>query len=433
MHPIPVILIFDIGKTNKKLFLFDEGYQLVYEASTHLAEIQDEDGDDCENLNALTHWIQTAILSLKQNKAYDIQQVHYAAYGASFVYINEAGKPILPLYNYLKPIKETTKKQFEQNYGAVEEMALATASPYLGNLNSGLQLYRLKVEQPEKFIQIKWALHLPQYLHYLLTNEFASDITSIGCHTMLWDFAKNNYHDWVIKEGFDLLFPAIKKQVGLHDSSAALIPYLSSFTEPFVLISTGTWCISLNPFNDSILTNQELSQDALCYLSYAGKPIKAARLFSGKEHELAVFALNKNFNTPLDYYTTVKYNSTIKIDESVELYNATNEFEASQFTDFETAYHYLVADLVQKQIISTNLIIANSKVKRIFVDGGFSNNEIFMNMLAKGYSQNEVFAAAIPQASAIGAALAVHEKWNSKSIPNNLISLQYYSTKNSSS
>jgi sugar (pentulose or hexulose) kinase len=433
MHPIPVILIFDIGKTNKKLFLFDEGYQLVYEASTQFAEIKDEEGEDGEDLNALTHWIQTAILSLKQNKTYEIKQVHYAAYGASFVYINEAGKPILPLYNYLKPFKQSTKQIFEQTYGSMEEMCLATASPYLGNLNSGLQLFRLKVEQPEKFKTIKWALHLPQYVHYIVTGEFASDITSIGCHTMLWDFTKNKYHDWVINEKLDLLFPAIKKQVGLHDSSAALIPYLSSFSEPFLLISTGTWCISLNPFNEHILTNEELNQDALCYLSYSGKPIKAARLFSGKEHELAVLALNKHFNTPTDYYTKVKYNASISIDENIQLYTPKNELVASQFTDYETAYHYLIADLVKKQIISTNLIIANSKVKRIFVDGGFSNNEIFMSMLAKGYSQYEVFSAAIPQASSIGAALAVHEKWNSKSIPNNLISLQYYSTKNQSS
>lgn len=430
MHPIPVILIFDIGKTNKKLFLFDEGYQLVYEASTQFAETKDEDGEDCEDINALTQWVQSSIILLKQNKAYNIKQVHYAAYGASFVYIEETGKPILPLYNYLKPFKQSTKQIFEQAYGSMDKMSLATASPYLGNLNSGLQLFRLKVEQPEKFKKIKWALHLPQYVHYKVTSEFATDITSIGCHTMVWDFAKNNYHDWVIKEGLDQLFPPIKEKVGLHDSSAALIPYLSSFSEPFVLISTGTWCISLNPFNEHILTNEELKQDALCYLSYSGKPIKAARLFSGKEHELAVLALNKHFNTVTDYYTTVKFDASITIDINVLLYTSSNEFEASQFTDFETAYHYLIADLVKKQIISTNLIIANAKVKRIFVDGGFSNNEIFMNMLAKGYSQYEVFAAAIPQASAIGAALVVHEKWNTKAIPNNLISLQYYSTKN---
>ncbi|MEI9908230.1 MAG: hypothetical protein WDO71_00265 [Bacteroidota bacterium] len=61
---------------------------------------------------------------------------------------------------------------------------------------------------------------------------------------------------------------------GLHDSSAALIPYLSSFQEPFILLSTGTWCISLNPFNHSQLSDYELDKDCLCYLSYEGKPVK---------------------------------------------------------------------------------------------------------------------------------------------------------------
>ena len=56
--------------------------------------------------------------------------------------------------------------------------------------------------------------------------------------------------------------------IGLHDSSAALIPYLMNFKEPFVLISTGTWCISLNPFNEAPLTKEELKSDCLSYMSY---------------------------------------------------------------------------------------------------------------------------------------------------------------------
>jgi hypothetical protein len=328
------------------------------------------------------------------------------------------------LYNYLKPFKATTQAQFELKYGSMEHMSLAAASPFLGNLNSGLQLFRMKVEQPEKYSKIKWALHLPQYIHFLITGQLASDITSIGCHTMLWNFAKNNYQTWVIQEGIDNLLPAVQSEVGLHDSSSALIPYLSSFAAPFVLISTGTWCISLNPFNDTVLTTDELNQDSLCFLSYTGKPVKAARLFSGYEHEQAVLGLNNQFNKPTNYYTTVKYNAHIQLDLTGARY------DPSDYQDYETAYHHLIALLVSKQIKSTNLIIANTKVKRIFVDGGFSHNEIFMNLLAKAYSEYEVFAAAIPQASALGAALAVHHKWNTKSIPNNLISLQYYSTRN---
>lgn len=39
-----VIAIFDVGKTNKKLFLFDEQYKLVFEQSQTFEETKDEDG-----------------------------------------------------------------------------------------------------------------------------------------------------------------------------------------------------------------------------------------------------------------------------------------------------------------------------------------------------------------------------------------------------
>ena len=53
MNKTPVIAIFDVGKTNKKLFLFDENYKIVYERTAHLIETIDEDGDPCENLDSL--------------------------------------------------------------------------------------------------------------------------------------------------------------------------------------------------------------------------------------------------------------------------------------------------------------------------------------------------------------------------------------------
>ena len=39
MNTTPVILIFDIGKTNKKLLLFDEAYNMVYESIEQFQEI----------------------------------------------------------------------------------------------------------------------------------------------------------------------------------------------------------------------------------------------------------------------------------------------------------------------------------------------------------------------------------------------------------
>jgi L-fuculokinase len=38
----------------------------------------------------------------------------------------------------------------------------------------------------------------------------------------------------------------------------------------------------------------------------------------------------------------------------------------------------------------------------------------------------EVFAASMPQATAIGAAMAIHPHWNTRSLPGDIIELKYY-------
>jgi sugar (pentulose or hexulose) kinase len=83
-------------------------------------------------------------------------------------------------------------------------------------------------------------------------------------------------------------------------------------------------------------------------------------------------------------------------------------------------------DLVAQQILSTQLVIHNSPVKKVFVDGGFSKNSIFMNLLAQAFPEMEVYAASMAQASALGAALAIHDRWNPKPIQNDLIDLKFY-------
>ena len=58
----------------------------------------------------------------------------------------------------------------------------------------------LKEEKPELFDKVKYCLHLPQYLSFLFTGEAYTDITSVGCHTNLWNFKKMKYHKWIKKE-----------------------------------------------------------------------------------------------------------------------------------------------------------------------------------------------------------------------------------------
>ena len=448
-----VIAIFDVGKTNKKVLLFDEQYKVVYEESKQFEEIKDEDDFPCEDVNALTKWIKDSFDAVNRDERFNVKAVNFSAYGASFVYLDEQLRVALPLYNYLKPYSPQLKEKFYTVYGGESSFAKKTASPVLGNLNSGMQLYRLKYEQPEKFDTIKYALHLPQYLSFILTGKLNTDITSIGCHTNLWNFQNNKYHNWVKKEGVEAKLPPVKNcdeiaghenenipvGIGLHDSSAALIPYLTSFNEPFVLLSTGTWCITLNPFNHTQLSDFELHQDCLCYLSYQGKPVKASRLFAGYEHEQQTKKIAVHFNKPLDHYKEVEYDLNIlqKIKPAQPILKKTGEDVMVQqsafstrdlniFVSYEEAYHQLIADIITQQVHSTGLVLKGTAVKRIFVDGGFGNNPIYMHLLSEAFPGIEVYAASVPQASALGAALAIHQHWNKKQLPSDIIDLRLY-------
>ena len=106
MPPKPVIAIIDVGKTNKKLFLFDEQYKIVYERSARFAETVDEDGDPCENLESLRVSVFDSLHDVFDKKEFVLKALNFSTYGASFVYIDDKGNPVTPLYNYLKSYPE---------------------------------------------------------------------------------------------------------------------------------------------------------------------------------------------------------------------------------------------------------------------------------------------------------------------------------------
>jgi sugar (pentulose or hexulose) kinase len=396
-------LVLDIGKTHKKALVFDEQYRVVHEQSTRLPETTDEDGFPCEDLPLLEQWIRDTVAEIQRDPRFQIRAMNATAYGASFVHLNADAVPVAPLYNYLKPYPTDLLEWFTKTWKTI---GLETASPLLGHLNSGLQLLWLKHRKPELFLQIRHSLHLPEWV-FSVTKAAADPITSLGCHTMLWDFQKNDFHKWVKAEG---LISLLAKPVlgshpfGLHDSSAALIPYLATFEEPFVLISTGTWCISLNPFNQEPLTQAELAEDCLCYLSWTGKPVKAARYFGGNEHEKGVKAIAEALSLPENFY------------------DHTEPGPAEAMVQYAT----LMDTIVQKQVASLQLALGRSAVQRIFVDGGFAKNDPYMQGLAAAFPNMEVYAAEVAQATALGAALAIHRDWNPQPVPTTLITLKRY-------
>ncbi|MEL6677042.1 MAG: carbohydrate kinase, partial [Bacteroidota bacterium] len=115
-------LIFDIGKTHKKCLLFDADYQLIELEEQRFAEIEDEDGFPCDDLTGILRWMEDRLdFFLKKSPA--ITHLNFSTYGASLVHVDQKGKPLTPLYNYLKPLPADIRKRFYQLYGPAEKLA----------------------------------------------------------------------------------------------------------------------------------------------------------------------------------------------------------------------------------------------------------------------------------------------------------------------
>lgn len=305
-----VTAVFDIGRTNKKFFLFDTDYREVYREYIRFDEITDEDGYPTENLEALEIWTKKVFNRMLDSPDYEIEAINFSCYGASLVHIDENGKTLGPLYNYMKPLKDEIYNSFYEKYGSEDELSRITGSPKLGMLNTGMHLYWLKYTKPNVFKKIKYSLHLPQYLSYVFTGIHVSDYTSIGCHTMLWDYEKKDYHRWVYEEKIDkILAPIVPTKTywymeyngkvlrvgtGIHDSSSALLPYMQSIEKRFILVSTGTWSISINPFAKGILSTGDIKKECLFNRRVDGSPVKVSRLFLGNEYKLQIKALSNH-------------------------------------------------------------------------------------------------------------------------------------------
>jgi sugar (pentulose or hexulose) kinase len=434
----PVIAIFDIGKTNKKLLLFDMNLKVISESEERFSEITDDDGFDCDDIDHIERWIKESLSALVRSDKYDLKAVNFTTYGASLAYLDENGKRLTPIYNYLKPIDEKIPENLYKRHGGRDEFCRRTASPALGMLNSGLQALWLKTVKPTTFSKVKHILHFPQYVSYILTGKIYSEHTSIGCHTALWDFDRMDYHQWTETQGLKLPQPVpvettdeiefegkrFRVGTGIHDSSASLAPYFSINKGNFILLSTGTWCINMNPFNSEVLTAEQLDKDCLCYMSITRQPVKSSRLFLGNMHENGLKIINDHFKTPESYYKKVKADKILaaqlknRFGERKVFFQTgpySREFreyvDMYEFVSFDEAYHQLMNELCDLTVDSVKLVIPEKDdIQNLYITGGFSKNELFLHLICQAFPSKMVYTSEISNASALGAALVISGK-----------------------
>lgn len=431
-----VIAVIDIGKTNKKIFLFDENFEVIFRNSIRFDEIEDDDGFPCDDIESIENWIRKEINQIQNLGEYHIKAINFSTHGASLVYLDKNGNRITPLYNYLKPVTtEGFKAVYEKN-GGVEEFSRKTASPSYGMLNVGIQMLWLKHEKPHFWSRVEHILHYPQYLSYIFSKEITTDYTSLGAHTAIWDFDEMKYHNWLKEEQINLPEPVsgnkavlaningedIAVGTGLHDSSSSIIPLLESAEdEEFILLSTGTWIITMNPFSLEKLTQHQLKNNCLCFMTPQRQQVKSSMQFLGRIHEVYLEALSTYFNVSIDTHLELELNVNLCnrlldndknhfLEEGIVTIFEADKKKLQQLVTYEEAYYQIVYEISKKVVNGIHLTLdKGASAKNIYISGGFTKNEVFVAFLALLKPSSSIKISKAKNESALGAALLMKD------------------------
>jgi sugar (pentulose or hexulose) kinase len=214
--------------------------------------------------------------------------------------------------------EDAMPEDLRARYDAERDAFSDTGSPALpGGLNLGAQIFRLETFDPDLAhgTQIlPWA----QYWSWLLCGVAASEATSLGCHTDLWNpltgraSALAERRGWAARlaplrgagEVLGTLRPAWARRTGLptdtevycglHDSNAALLAargFAEIADSESTVLSTGTWFVAMrSPRNAASMDTNRLDEtrDCLINVDAFGKPIPSARFMGGREIETLI-------------------------------------------------------------------------------------------------------------------------------------------------
>ncbi|MBA4490295.1 FGGY-family carbohydrate kinase [Paracoccus sp. S1E-3] len=297
------IAVIDIGKTNAKLALVDGARLSEIDVVTRPNRVLP--GPPWPHFDLEGHWDFFLHHLVDFHARHGIDAISITTHGASCVLLDRAGQLAAPMLDYEYPGPDALAAE----YDALRPDFARTGSPRLPmGLNVGAQLHWMLKTLPGLDERLDRVLTYPQYWGLRLTGQIASDVTSLGCHTDLWDPWQGQFSNLVAKLGLQgriapphrpgevlgRLLPEIARvtglppdtpvTVGIHDSNASLYPYMLGRPAPFAVVSTGTWVVSMAVGGDAVTLDP--ARDLLVNVNALGQPVPSARFMGGREYEV---------------------------------------------------------------------------------------------------------------------------------------------------
>ena len=329
---LDLTLVIDIGKSNAKLLLLDGDGTVVERHSRANTSVPSPLGYPALDVHGLQQWMQHTLRASPH--AQRCGHVIASTHGAAIVALGDGQLAWAPLdYEFEDVALEgAAQTAFLAASGSFRE----TLSPELpAGLNAARQLHWLQHTHPDAWRRTRSLLPYAQYWAWLLSGVACSEVSSLGCHTHLWNPATGSYSSLAVTKGWATMFaplrlawevvgtvgavnagqmadgqgaaraaawglsPACQVHVGVHDSNACLARYFdrsvlqvagagagagakpATATPALTIVSSGTWTVLMAP--GASAHDLVAEQDMLGNVDVTGRVTPTARFMGGRE------------------------------------------------------------------------------------------------------------------------------------------------------
>jgi L-fuculokinase len=450
-----LVAVIDLGKTNKKVAVIDRSLRQVAARSASFPAQPGPDGVLCEQIDAIWNWLCEQLAALYRETPFHALAV--TTHGATWAALDGQGGLAFPVIAYEHDLGEAGQTaldaEFYRRCGPLETLQDETATCDLPLLINPAKMVLFAQRQwPTQFARATRIVNYPQFWGWKLTGQAASEPTYTFNHSFLHAIRTRQPSraaqalgvagllDTTFAQPWDRLgvvtadlqarlgLPALPVVLGIHDSNAALLPYLVKYAGRDVAVnSTGTWCVAMHRVDAVRYAPEELGTKTIFNIDALGGFQKVSFLMGGQEYALyhdLIGGSDPGFDPARLALACARTGDGILPGAfpsqfprprggayadglTLTLAELKAGTRPAWFADQALAHDLLNLSLA----LQTEVAIRRTGIKsgtQIFIEGGFRNNPAFLALLAALLPDNPIACTSLAQATSSGAALLGH-------------------------
>lgn len=417
------VAVVDIGKSNAKVALVDLAGMAEIAVRKTSNRVRADGAYPHHDVERLWEFILESLFVL--NREVKIETISVTTHGATAALLGRKGQLALPVLDY----EHDGPCSSMGDYHAARPAFSETGSPPLPlGLNLGAQIFWQQRAFPDAFARVEHILTYPQYWAFRLSGVQATEATSLGCHTDLWDPATGDFSSMVDRLGWRRLMAPVRRAgdrlgpilpdiairtglapdvpilCGIHDSNASLLPHLLLREPPFAVVSTGTWVVIMAPEGE--MESLDPRRDTLINVGALGRPVPSARFMGGREYASITEGLPEAWSEADIEHVLAK---RLMLLPSVQPGSGPFPGREAKWIGQPSPSEKRVAACFYLALMTATCLDLVKADGPVVVEGPFASNRLFLSMLSAATGRS-VVAGGDATGTSIGAALLATEK-----------------------